>query len=62
MPNFLDWQSVKQVVEFLHHFYEMTLRISGSQYVTANSFFLKYLIYFVFYQSGKVQMMLLKEP
>ena len=62
VPDFFDWQYVKQLVEFLKHFYEMTLRISSSQYVTANSFFLKYFIYFVFYLSGRVIMMLLKEP
>ena len=27
------------MVKFLHHFYEMTLKISGSQYVTANTIF-----------------------
>ena len=27
------------MVQLLEHFYEMTLKISGSQYVTANSFF-----------------------
>ena len=39
VPYIVDWNSVKQLVAFLHHFYEMTLRIYGSQYVTANSFF-----------------------
>ena len=41
VPDIVDWNSVKQLVAFLHHFFEMTLRISGSQYVTANSFFSK---------------------
>ena len=36
--EFMDWLSVKQLVDFLKKFFEMTLRISGSQYVTANSF------------------------
>ena len=39
IPDYLDWISVQQLVEFLKFFYEMTLRISGSLYVTANSFF-----------------------
>ena len=39
VPDIVDWNSVKQLVAFLHHFYEMMLRISSSQYVTANSFF-----------------------
>ena len=30
---------MKQLVDFLQHFYLITLRISGSQYVTTNSFF-----------------------
>ena len=38
VPEFMDWLSVKQLVDFLKKFFEMTLRISGSQYVTANSF------------------------
>ena len=39
VPTYQDWESVKQYVTFLHHFYELTLRISGSQYITAYLFF-----------------------
>ena len=39
VPDFMDWLSVKQLVDFLEKFYLMTLRISGSHYVTANTFF-----------------------
>ena len=39
VPDYEDWKSVKQLLDFLQHFYLATLRISGSQYVTANSFF-----------------------
>ena len=30
VPDFFNWKSVKQLVQFLEHFYEMTLRIFGS--------------------------------
>ncbi|XP_019170565.1 PREDICTED: zinc finger BED domain-containing protein RICESLEEPER 2-like [Ipomoea nil] len=39
VPNFLNWESVKSLVEILKCFYEMTIRISGSSYVTSNTFF-----------------------
>ncbi|XP_031103227.1 zinc finger BED domain-containing protein RICESLEEPER 2-like [Ipomoea triloba] len=37
--DFMDWYSVEHMVKLLKCFYEMTLRISGSLYVTANNFF-----------------------
>lgn len=39
VPDFMDWHSVEHMVKLLKCFYEMTLRISGSLYVTANNFF-----------------------
>ncbi|XP_031120883.1 zinc finger BED domain-containing protein RICESLEEPER 2-like [Ipomoea triloba] len=39
VPNFLDWEAVEGLVKFLKSFYEMTVRISGSLYVTSNTFF-----------------------
>ena len=39
VPDFMDWLSVKQLIDFLEKFYQMTLRIFGSHYVTANTFF-----------------------
>ncbi|XP_031094411.1 zinc finger BED domain-containing protein RICESLEEPER 1-like [Ipomoea triloba] len=39
VPDFMDWYSVEHMVKLLKCFYEMTLRISGSLYVTANNFF-----------------------
>ncbi|XP_031101763.1 zinc finger BED domain-containing protein RICESLEEPER 2-like [Ipomoea triloba] len=39
VPDFLDWESVKSLVEVLKCFYDMTIRISGSLYVTSNAFF-----------------------
>ncbi|XP_019184686.1 PREDICTED: zinc finger BED domain-containing protein RICESLEEPER 2-like [Ipomoea nil] len=39
IPDFLDWESVKSLVKLLKCFYEMTIRISGSLYVTSNTFF-----------------------
>ncbi|CAH9082434.1 unnamed protein product [Cuscuta europaea] len=39
MPDVSDWIVVESFVTILKHFYEMTLRISGSLYVTSNTFF-----------------------
>ncbi|XP_019168811.1 PREDICTED: zinc finger BED domain-containing protein RICESLEEPER 2-like [Ipomoea nil] len=39
VTSFLDWTSVECLVVLLKGFYEMTIRISGSLYVTSNSFF-----------------------
>ncbi|XP_031106328.1 zinc finger BED domain-containing protein RICESLEEPER 2-like [Ipomoea triloba] len=39
VPCFLDWSSVESLVKLLKTFYEMTVRISGSLYVTSNTFF-----------------------
>ena len=30
VPDFLDWQYAKNMVKFLHHFYEMIIKILGS--------------------------------
>ncbi|XP_019185248.1 PREDICTED: zinc finger BED domain-containing protein RICESLEEPER 2-like [Ipomoea nil] len=38
-PTFLDWCSVESLVKLLKAFYDMTVRISGSLYVTSNTFF-----------------------
>ncbi|XP_017648042.1 zinc finger BED domain-containing protein RICESLEEPER 2-like [Gossypium arboreum] len=34
-----DWANVRNLRDFLEHFYEVTLRISGTSYVTSNNFF-----------------------
>ncbi|KAG8474174.1 hypothetical protein CXB51_033821 [Gossypium anomalum] len=34
-----DWANVRNLRDFLEHFYEVTLRISGTSYVTSNKFF-----------------------
>ncbi|XP_019199775.1 PREDICTED: zinc finger BED domain-containing protein RICESLEEPER 2-like [Ipomoea nil] len=39
VPDFLDWESIQSLVMILKCFYEMTVRISGSLYVTSNTFF-----------------------
>ena len=39
IPDFLDWQCVRQMVDMLQIFYDITMKISGSQFVTANTFF-----------------------
>ncbi|XP_019172939.1 PREDICTED: zinc finger BED domain-containing protein RICESLEEPER 2-like [Ipomoea nil] len=39
VPSFLDWTSVECLVVLLKGFYEMTIRNSGSLYVTSNNFF-----------------------
>ncbi|XP_019196303.1 PREDICTED: zinc finger BED domain-containing protein RICESLEEPER 2-like [Ipomoea nil] len=39
IPDFMDWESVGNLVQLLKCFYDMTIRISGSLYVTSNTFF-----------------------
>ena len=39
VPEFFDWQCAKNLLKLLEHFFNMTLRTSGSQYVTSNTFF-----------------------
>ncbi|KAF2310786.1 hypothetical protein GH714_017197 [Hevea brasiliensis] len=39
ITDFYDWSQVKKMADMLSHFYELTLRISGSHYVTSNMFF-----------------------
>ncbi|XP_021754810.1 zinc finger BED domain-containing protein RICESLEEPER 2-like [Chenopodium quinoa] len=38
-PTFDDWSNVRRFSEFLGSFYELTLRVSGTSYVTSNLFF-----------------------
>lgn len=38
-PSGVDWSNVRRLCTFLEHFYELTLRVSGSLYVTSNKFF-----------------------
>ncbi|KAG8634406.1 hypothetical protein MANES_17G029905v8 [Manihot esculenta] len=39
VPDSLDWDYIRKIVDFLGHFYDLTLKISGSRYVTSNIFF-----------------------
>ncbi|XP_019163455.1 PREDICTED: zinc finger BED domain-containing protein RICESLEEPER 1-like [Ipomoea nil] len=39
IPDFMDWKSVGSLVQLLKCFYDMTIWISGSLYVTSNTFF-----------------------
>ena len=38
-PNSEDWVNVRKFVVILKHFYDLTLKVSGSYYVTSNHFF-----------------------
>ncbi|KAG8489267.1 hypothetical protein CXB51_017287 [Gossypium anomalum] len=38
-PSVDDWANVRDLRDFLEHFYKVTLRISGTSYVTSNNFF-----------------------
>ncbi|KAG8493118.1 hypothetical protein CXB51_010630 [Gossypium anomalum] len=38
-PSVDDWDNVRNLRDFLEHFYEVTLHISGTSYVTSNNFF-----------------------
>lgn len=44
VPEFLDWEAVKKLVDMLKHFYELTMRIFSSQYMTSTSMFTEILI------------------
>nr|XP_043616011.1 zinc finger BED domain-containing protein RICESLEEPER 2-like [Erigeron canadensis] len=38
VPETSDWQNVKRLIVFLRHFYELTLRVSGTKYITSNTY------------------------
>ncbi|GER44259.1 HAT family dimerisation domain containing protein [Striga asiatica] len=38
-PSIVDWEHARRMVDILSHFYELTLRISGTSYVTSNEFY-----------------------
>nr|XP_016470655.1 PREDICTED: zinc finger BED domain-containing protein RICESLEEPER 2-like [Nicotiana tabacum] len=38
-PSIDDWKNVKVFIKFLEMFYQVTLKFSGTSYVTSNSFF-----------------------
>ena len=38
MPSESDWANARRLYIFLEHFYELTLRVSGSLYETSNIF------------------------
>ncbi|KAL8459690.1 hypothetical protein ACS0TY_036982 [Phlomoides rotata] len=47
-PRKEDWEKTRKMTTFLRVFYELTLRISGSKYVTSNLFFREiYMIHFL---------------
>ena len=38
-PNEDDWKNAEVFIKFLETFYEVTLKFSGSEYVTSNKYF-----------------------
>ncbi|CAM8899240.1 unnamed protein product [Rhodiola kirilowii] len=38
VPTKTDWKHARRFVNFLYHFYTLTVRVSGSKYVTSNTF------------------------
>ena len=38
-PTHADWVYVREFKQFLQHFYDLTNKVSGSKYVTSNTFF-----------------------
>ncbi|GKD01124.1 zinc finger BED domain-containing protein RICESLEEPER 2, partial [Tanacetum coccineum] len=38
VPISSDWANVRRLTKFLEHFYQLTLKVSGTLYVTSNSF------------------------
>ena len=41
IPDYFDWECCRQMVAMLKIFYDTTIRISGSLYVTSNAFLSK---------------------
>lgn len=39
IPVKSDWEKAKKMAEFLEHFYELTLRVSATKYVTSHTYF-----------------------
>ncbi|XP_076889107.1 uncharacterized protein LOC143539778 [Bidens hawaiensis] len=37
-PHSVDWENMKRLVGFLRHFYELTLKVSGTKYITSNGY------------------------
>ncbi|KAI7746458.1 hypothetical protein M8C21_022551 [Ambrosia artemisiifolia] len=37
-PSSFDWDNVKRLVGFLQHYYQFTLKVSGTKYTTSNTF------------------------
>ncbi|KAI7737469.1 hypothetical protein M8C21_018378 [Ambrosia artemisiifolia] len=38
VPSTFDWDNVKRLVGFLQHYYQFTLKVSGTRYTTSNTF------------------------
>ncbi|KAF2288802.1 hypothetical protein GH714_014265 [Hevea brasiliensis] len=47
----LDWENVRRVIDLLGHFYDLTLRISGSRYVTLIYFLMRSVLLIVYCKS-----------
>jgi hypothetical protein len=41
IPGFLDWENDRAFMKFLKTFYDATLNMSGSTYVTSNLYFMQ---------------------
>ncbi|XP_031108405.1 zinc finger BED domain-containing protein RICESLEEPER 2-like [Ipomoea triloba] len=39
IPDHDDWENVRRLCMFLGHFYDLTVKVSGSLYVTSNTYF-----------------------
>lgn len=65
MPKHEDWINVRRLVTFLRYFYDLTLKVSGSSYITSNNFFHELSILFCVLKemkcSNDVQMSLMAE-
>ena len=58
LPDNDDWENVRRLVIFLENLYDLTLKISGSLYVTANKFLRNFVIFIVFYEIGNYVVMI----
>ena len=62
VPDDNDWKCACNLAKLLKNFNDMTVRVSGSQYVTLNNFFSKLADLFVHYMTGRIMMICLLGP
>ena len=58
LPENQDWENVRRFCLFLQKFYELTVKVSGSSYITSNTFFMIFALFMLLCIIGKKNLML----